>query len=710
MRWQGQKIADDDGAALLPMKGLVRSVRTPDFEGVTFHEVAAKSALNRVPEQSNMPFRWTVNPTRGCLHRCVYCLSPETLVLMADGRHKPIGEIQVGDRVVGTELRGRYRYFVATDVSAAWRTRKRAQRITLADGTELVASRDHRFLTEHGWKFVAQEPGEVSQRPHLTVNNRLMGFGLGGALSGYMPPQQSLEYRRGYLCGMIRGDGMLVDRTYTRESTGKPYRVTIFRLALADSEALIRSHEFLAAEGVSTTFRPFTTKTEKRAAMTGIFTATRGGYQRIKEVIRWPETLSEDWCKGFLSGIFDAEGSLSGSALRVSNKDDEILWHLESALGVLGIPFVREPVAPKGVTTIRITGGRASYRRFFQLTDPPITRKLTLLGKAVKTFSDLRVQSVEDLGSDQDMVDITTGTGDFIANGVISHNCFARKTHEYLDLDSGKDFDTQIVVKTNIAEVLRAEVNKPSWKREHVALGTNTDPYQRAEGRYQLMPGIIRALAESGTPFSILTKGPLLKRDLPLLVEAAQHVPVSVAVSLAMTDPQLQQKVEPGTPDPRARLNLIKAITNAGLECNVLAMPILPWLTDSTAALDQLHASLAEAGANWVSTGALHLRPGAREWFMQWLAAEYPELVPKYRRIYRSAKGRFSTYVSAEYRQWLGKRAAEARRRHGFERRSDVTWRERVSPEKPLDSPGWDASQSELPGLELTPTGQPALF
>ena len=105
-----------------------------------------------------------------------------------------------------------------------------------------------------------------------------------------------------------------------------------------------------------------------------------------------------------------------------------------------------------------------------------------------------------------------------------------------------------------MAEVLRAEVSKPSWKREHVALGTNTDPYQRSEGRYALMPGIIRALADSGTPFSILTKGPLLKRDLPLLVEAAQKVPVSVAVSLAIMDTELQQKVEPGTPDSRARL------------------------------------------------------------------------------------------------------------------------------------------------------------
>lgn len=261
--------------------------------------------------------------------------------------------------------------------------------------------------------------------------------------------------------------------------------------------------------------------------------------------------------------------------------------------------------------------------------------------------------------------------------------CFARKTHEYLDFDSGEDFDTQIVVKTNVVEVLRAELARPSWGRDHVALGANSDPYMRAEGRYRIMPGIIRALAESGTPFSILTKGPLLKRDLPLLTEAAQHVPVSVAVSLAMVDPQLQQRVEPGTPDPRARLNLIRSVVDAGLECTVLAMPILPWLSDTEEHLDALHRALAEAGAVDVTTGALHLRPGAREWYMQWLAREYPELVARYRRIYRGG-----SYASSEYRKWLGARAKEARRRHGFEWRQDPMWRERTVPDLPAADPG----------------------
>src|ERR1700747_1675565 len=186
--------------------------------------------------------------------------------------------------------------------------------------------------------------------------------------------------------------------------------------------------------------------------------------------------------------------------------------------------------------------------------------------------------------------------------------CFARPSHEYLDFDCGADFDTQVVVKTNVAEVLNRELHRPSWQRETVALGTNTDPYQRAEGRYQLMPGIVRALAGSGTPLSILTKGTLLRRDLSLIADAAQQGPVSIAVSLAVGDPELHRDVEPGTPTPQARLGLITAIRDAGLDCHVMVAPILPHLTDSVEHLDGLLGQIAAAGATGVTGFGLPLR------------------------------------------------------------------------------------------------------
>jgi len=255
--------------------------------------------------------------------------------------------------------------------------------------------------------------------------------------------------------------------------------------------------------------------------------------------------------------------------------------------------------------------------------------------------------------------------------------CFARPTHAYLDLDCGTDFDTQVVVKVNVVEVLRRELARRSWQRETVALGTNTDPYQRAEGRYALMPGIISALADSGTPFSILTKGTLLRRDLPLIAEAAHRVDVSVAVSLAVGDPELHRDVEPGTPSPQARLGLISAIRDAGLDCHVMVAPVLPYLTDSVEHLDGLLGQIAAAGATGVTVFGLHLRGSTRGWFVQWLQNSHPQLVPRYRELYRRG-----AYLPPDYRKMLHDRVTPLIRRHRLNRavRSQPAPRQHAAP------------------------------
>jgi DNA repair photolyase len=255
--------------------------------------------------------------------------------------------------------------------------------------------------------------------------------------------------------------------------------------------------------------------------------------------------------------------------------------------------------------------------------------------------------------------------------------CFARPTHEYLDLDCGNDFDTQIIVKTNVADVLRRELHRKSWCRETVALGTNTDPYQRAEGRYALMPGIIGALAGSGTPLSILTKGTLLRRDLPLIADAAGQVPVGLAVSLAVGDPELHKEVEPGTPSPQARLGLIAAIREAGLDCHVMVAPVLPHLTDSVEQLDGLLRQIAAAGATGVTVFGLHLRGSTRGWFMSWLARTHPQLVGRYRELYRRG-----AYLPPSYRDELRARAAPLIAKYGLtgdQRRGDTAPPRRVN-------------------------------
>src|SRR3954469_23444841 len=663
MRWDAQRLDVDDPTTLPGMpsiRGLLRSVQVPEFPGLTFHEVRSKSALNHVPGESAMPFPWTINPYRGCAHACLYCLAGDTQVLMADGSQRCLAELRVGDRIVGTEKGGTYRHYVTTELLAHWSTVKPAYRVELADGTELVASGDHRFLTGRGWKHVTGAMGGPGQRPYLTTNDELRGFG-----RTINSIAACADYRRGYLTGMVRGDANL--KVYRYQRAGRVHGdVHRFRLALADVEGLQRTHDYLAQEGVATDWFDFMPATDTRRAMTAIRTSSAASVARIQALVEWPAQPSAAWQRGFLAGIFDAEGSRSQGVLRISNTDGGILTRTLDALNRFGFDVAREDRGlANGIMSLRVRGGLREHLRFVHLVDPAIRRKCSVEGTAVNSDADLRVVSIQPLGLEIPMYDITTGTGDFIANGVISHNCFARRTHEWLELDSGHDFDSQIVVKTNLVDVLCKELARPSWKREHVALGTNTDPYQRAEGRYKLMPGVIGALTDSGTPFSILTKGTLLRRDIPLLTESAQRVPVGLGVSMAIWDDDLHSALEPGVPTPRARLDLVRAITDAGLPCGVFLAPVLPGLTDGVAELDAALAAIASAGATGVTVIPLHLRPGAREWFMAWLSRAHPELVPRYEGLYARR-----AYVPAEYRTWLARRVAPLLAAHGLDRQN----------------------------------------
>ncbi len=417
----------------------VRRFDAPEALATRFYEVRAKSVLNRVPEASRMPFRWTVNPYRGCSHACVYCLGPDTLVTMADGRPKRIAEIETGDGICGTVREGAHRSFVPTRVLDKWSSVKPAYAVTLEDGSELIASADHRFLTSGGWRHVVGTEQGAGRRPHLTLNSRLLGPG------GCMP-----------------GPGA----------------------------------------------------------------AVKGG------------------------------GGL-------------------------------------GVTSIRA------------------------------------------LGTVMRMYDITTGTGDFIANGVISHNCFARPTHTYLGFDAGRDFEREIVVKVNAPEVLRAELARPSWGREHVALGTNTDPYQWVEGRYRLMEGIWEALRDAANPCSVLTKSPLLLRDLPLMAQIAQRTRITACLSIPTLDEKAWRATEPHTPSPRARLEAVAELNRAGIPTGVLIAPLMPGINDAPEQVEPLLAAADAAGASTIGGVALHLRGEVRGVFMEWLESVRPDLVARYRELYR---------------------------------------------------------------------------
>ncbi len=213
--------------------------------------------------------------------------------------------------------------------------------------------------------------------------------------------------------------------------------------------------------------------------------------------------------------------------------------------------------------------------------------------------------------------------------------CFARPTHKYLDFGPGRDFEREIVVKVNLPEVLCAELARPSWPREHVALGTNTDPYQWVEKRYELMPGIWQALRDSGTPCSVLTKSPLLLRDLALLKELAESVGFTANLSVPTLDEKAWRATEPHTPHPRARLEAVAELNRAGIPSGILIAPLMPGINDAPEQVDRILELAAEAGAVHVAGLALHLRGDVRGLFFEWLRAERPDLVSRYEELYR---------------------------------------------------------------------------
>jgi DNA repair photolyase len=648
VRWDNlEKGASTQG--LLPGIGesVVRTFDAPEALGIRFHEVQARSALNHVPKQSRMPFRWTINPYRGCTHACTYCVHGDTPVLMATGRTKPIRDLAPGDEIYGTVREGQYRRYVKTTVLAHWETLKQPYRITLEDGTTLVASGDHRFLTRRGWKYVTGSETGHWRRPHLTLNSKLLGLGASVA-----SPVETEGYRRGYLCGLIRGDGTIGHYEYAR--AGRRSTIHLFRLALADFEALRRAQVYLDDAGIGLGEREYANAGAQGGAkpMRMLRTGARHSVERIEELTSWPAQPEHDWLKGFLAGIFDAEGS-NADCVRIANCDPAIVHHVVRALGVFGFDsVVEERPQANGLRYVRLRGGLRERQRFLHLVGPAITRKLNIEGIALKSDANLQVAEIEPLPKETRLYDITTGTGDFIANGVVSHNCFARPTHTYLDLNAREDFEREIVVKVNVPELVRAELARRSWKGEHVALGTNTDPYQWVEGRYRLMEGIWEAMRDFANPCSVLTKSPLLLRDVELMKQISERTEFVANLSIPTLEEKAWRQTEPHTPHPRKRIEAVAELARAGIPTGVLIAPIIPGVNDAPGQIEKLAELCGEAGAESIGGVGLHLRGEVRDIWFDWLRQYRPDLVPRYEELYRRG-----AYMPSDERERLAARA-----------------------------------------------------
>jgi DNA repair photolyase len=319
-------------------------------------------------------------------------------------------------------------------------------------------------------------------------------------------------------------------------------------------------------------------------------------------------------------------------------------------------------------------GGRAGGAAPALFERDAVTRSFDTPGFRGMTFFEVHARSIINRVPDASRVPFRWTINPYrgCSHGCVY--CFARKTHTYLDLDAGHDFDSKIVVKVNAPELVRKELAARTWPGEHIAMGTNVDCYQRAEGRYRLMPGILQALLDARNPFSILTKGTMILRDLDLLAAAAEVTDVGLSVSVGCTDEDLWRTLEPGTPSPQRRLGVCAALTRQGLPCGVLMGPIVPFLSDSPAHLAAAVRQVAEAGATHVSPIVLHLRPGAREWFLTWLAEHHPALVPRYRGLYGPR-----AYAPKDYQERICAQVRELAERYqvgrASPRRGRRTWR-----------------------------------
>ena len=548
-------------------------------------------------DSPDLGFDRSINPYRGCEHGCSYCMSGDTPILAGDGRTKPMSELRVGELVYGTKRVGQFRRYARSRVLAHWSSIKPAYRTTLEDGTELVTSGDHRFLTERGWKHVSNTDAGPRQRAHLTTNNSLLGT---GAYSE--GPSDSDEYRRGYLCGMLRGDG-----------------------SLCDPEALLRSQDYLLDFGIATQEWQFLAANDRHRAAHAIGTRAVNKWYAIEELIRWPSAPGADWTLGFLAGVFDAEGSFSQTVWQIGNTDPEIIAWIESCLDRFGFSYVVEHThhtTKKPIDHVRLKGGLREYLRFFHLTCPAITRKLNLEGQAIKSDAKLRVVSVEPLGKVMRLYDITTETEDFIANGVVSHNCYARPSHGYLGLSPGLDFETRLFAKTNAAERLREELARPGYRVDPVAIGVNTDAYQPIEREYKITRSVFEVLSETHHPSFIITKSALIERDIDILASLAQRNLLGVTITLVTLDQDISRYLEPRTSAPARRLKAIETLARAGIPVNVNIAPVIPFLTDSE--LETIMEAVANAGARSAAYTLLRLPWAVKDIFRAWLEAHFP--------------------------------------------------------------------------------------
>ena len=566
-------------------------------------------------DSPDIPFEQSINPYRGCTHACAYCLRGDTPILMGDGRLRTIAQVEAGSEIYGTAGRGPARRYVRTRVLAHWSVVKPAYRLVLHDGTELIAGADHRFLTVHGWKFVAaaHEPGAAG-RPCLGSTDELLGTGRFAA-----PIEQDRDYRYGYLCGLSRGG-----------APGAPE-------AGADDEVLLRAQRYLGDCRLWGGEERLVASAG--AGLPAVRAATWTRLALLGPVAEWPHAPSHPWCAGVLAGAFDAAGIAGPTAVRLFSSDAGLLERLERCCRALGVRCAAERARAGGAAaaaSLCLPGGLREQLEFFHRVDPASRIKRDIEGRWVRSDTALRVVSIEPAGAMR-LYDMTTASGDFIANGIVSHNCYARPSHAYLGFSPGRDFETRLLYKADASRLLEGELARRGYVCKPITLGANTDPYQPLERGLRVTRGILEVLARCRHPVTVITKGALVLRDLDLLGALARDNLVRVGISITTLDEQLKRTMEPQAASPAARLRVVRELTAAGVPTGVLVAPVIPALTDHE--MEQIVYAAAQAGAGWASYILLRLPYEVNGLFREWLQTHYPDRAPHVLSLIRQMRG-----------------------------------------------------------------------
>jgi DNA repair photolyase len=259
------------------------------------------------------------------------------------------------------------------------------------------------------------------------------------------------------------------------------------------------------------------------------------------------------------------------------------------------------------------------------------------------------------------------------------HYCFARRYHAQFEMDAGDEFASVILVKQNIVAVLARELDRPSWQRDYVAFGTATDPYQPIEGHYKLSRAMIETLARGRTPFGLITKGPMVVRDIDVLVEHARAARNTVYMSVPTVDEDAWQQLEPGTAHPLQRLRAVRALVDAGVNAGVLMAPIVPGFSSARGKLERTIKAIADHGARFVGCNVMYLQDGTRDHFMHFIDREFPGMKPRFERLY------VKKYPPEAYRKEVQSMVRVLQERYGLRKRKEAN-AEHASPEAPPES------------------------